>query len=415
MGRAVKTAAKKVDPERSGRPSPGIAANALPFARLSFFSRRSRAVRWAVIAAIFAALAVVDIATRPDLSFLVFYVLPVLLASWFLGRREGLLVSVASVGVWTLDDLVAQRVYSHPAVPIWNRGGELAFFVFLAWLAGVLKTALEREVRERTEHLERDLAMAREVQASLLPPRRQETAQLSVAAECRQAFGVGGDVYEIQDLGADGLFVAVADVSGKGMAAALLMSSFLASLRLLLAAHAGRLDLLAAELSERLRTSLETPRFVTSFLAVVEDGWLRYVNAGHDPGFLIEPAARAREVVLLHSTGTVLGLIPGARFQEERVPFPPGSLLVLYTDGLTECANAAEEEFGGRRAAAVAAEAAADAGAEPASVVERLLGAAEAHAAGEPFGDDVTILCGRGVTASAPFRLRTRRPTPLRG
>ena len=280
----------------------------------------------------------------------------------------------------------------------WCRSGtgavELAFFVFLAWMAGVLKTALEREVQERTEDLERDLAMAREVQASLLPRRRQETAQFSVAAECRQAFGVGGDVYEIQDLGAGGLLVAVADVSGKGMAAALLMSSFLASLRLL-TAHAGRLDLLAAELSERLRTSAETPRFVTAFLAIVEDGWLRYVNAGHNPGFLIGPGARPAEVVLLHSTGTVLGLIPGARFREERVLFPSGSFLVLYSDGLTECTNPAEEEFGGERAAAVAAAAAAANRTAPASIVERLLGAAEAHAAGEPFGDDITILCAR--------------------
>jgi sigma-B regulation protein RsbU (phosphoserine phosphatase) len=340
-------------------------------------------------------LSAVDIATRPDLSFLVFYILPVLLASWFLGPREGLLVSLASVGVWTLDDFLSHRTYSHPAVPIWNRGGELVFFVLLAWLAGVLRTALEREVRERTERLEADLLMAREVQTSLLPRRQQEIGQLSVAAECRQIFGVGGDIFEIQDLGAEGLFVAVADVSGKGMAAALLMSSFLASLRLLVPVHAIRFDTLAAELSERLRTSLETPRFVTAFLAIVKDGWVRYVNAGHNPGFLVPPGARAAHVVALHSTGTVLGLIPGAHFREERVPFPHGSSLVLYTDGLTECANPAEQEFGGERAAAVAAAAAEEAGAGAASVVNALLGAAEVHAAGELLGDDITVLCVR--------------------
>jgi serine phosphatase RsbU (regulator of sigma subunit) len=384
-----------------GFPSNGAGVESLPFARLSFFSRRSRWVRTAAIAALFAALAALDIATSPDLSFLVFYILPVLLAAWFLGPREGVLVSLASVGVWTLDDVLTHRVLSEPAVTLWNRGGELAFFVFLAWLAGVLKAALEHEVRERTERLERDLAMAREVQASLLPPRRQETGLLSVAAECRQAFGVGGDVYEIQKLADGELFVAVADVSGKGTAAALLMSSFLASLRFLLPIHAGRLDVLAGDLSERLRTTLETPRFVTSFLAIVENGWLRYVNAGHNPGFLVTPGAHSAGVVSLHSTGTVLGLIPGPRFREERVPFPTGSLLVLYSDGLTECANAAEEEFGGPRASAVVAAAGADAGATSAAVVEKLLAAAESHAAGEPFGDDITILCVRRRQRSA--------------
>jgi serine phosphatase RsbU (regulator of sigma subunit) len=369
----------------------GIALDPVPFARLSFFSSRSRAFRSAVIAALFALLAAVDIATRPDLSFLVFYILPVLLASWFLGWQEGLLVSLASVAVWTLDDVVAHRVYSHPIVPIWNRAFELAFFVFLAWLAGALKAALQREVRARTERLEKDLALAREVQASLLPPRQQDAGVYSVAAECRQAFGVGGDAYEIQNLGPNRLFVAVADVSGKGMAAALLMSSFLASLRLLLPRNVGRFDVLAGDLSERLRPPPGAPRFVTAFIGIVENGWLRYVNAGHCPGLLVGPRARPNEVVSLDSTGTVLGLIPRARFRENRVPFPAGSLLLLYTDGLTECTNSAGEEFGVERVAAVAAAA----GAVPASVVEKLLDAAEAHAAGEPFGDDITIICVR--------------------
>ena len=304
-------------------------------------------------------------------------------------------MSLACVGVWTLDDFVSHRTYSHPAVPIWNRAGELAFFILLAWTAGVLRSALEREVREGTERLEADLLMAREVQTSLLPPLRLETEQFSVAAECRQIFGVGGDIFEIQDVGAEGLFVAVADVSGKGMAAALLMSSFLASLRLLLPMHTTRFDTLAGELSERLRTSLETPRFGTAFLAIVQDGWVRYVNAGHNPGFLIAPGARSTDVVALHSTGTVLALIPGARFEEKRVPFPLGSFLVLYTDGLTECANPAGQELGVENAAAVAAAAAEKPGASPASVVKELLSAAEVHAAGEPLGDDITVLCVR--------------------
>jgi sigma-B regulation protein RsbU (phosphoserine phosphatase) len=344
-----------------------------------------------VIAGIFLIVAILDIATRPDLSFLVFYILPVLLASWFLGRREGLLVSVASVAVWTLDDVLTHRFYAGLAVPIWNRSVELAFFVFLAWLAGVLKAALEREIRARTEHLESELAMAREVQSSLLPARLLHAGPYSAAAECRQIFGVGGDVYDLQKLGNDRLFVAVADVSGKGMAAALLMSSFLASVRLLLPVHAERLDLLARELSESLHTSLETPRFVTAFVGIVENGWLRYVNAGHCPGFLLGPGTRPAEVTALPSTGTVLGLIPGARFRQERVRFPPGGLLLLYTDGLTECTTPAGEEFGTGRVAPIGAAA----GTAPGSVVEALLDAASDHSAGEPMGDDITVLAVR--------------------
>lgn len=383
-----KTAASDHGPENRR----SMVANGLPFARLSFFARRSRLVRSLVIAALFALLASVDLATSPDLSFLIFYLLPVLLASWFLGKRAGVLMSMASVATWVLDDFLSGRIYPKPIVEIWNHTAEFAFFIFLAWLVGTLKIAFEREVRSRTEHLEADLAMARHVQTSLLPPVHQDAGRFSVAAQCRQAFGVGGDLYDIQKVGADGLFVAVADVSGKGMAAALLMSSFLASLRLLLPVHANRLDTLAEELSARLPTALNTSRFVTAFFGIVEEGWLRYVNAGHNPGFLVPPGARPAEVIALHSTGTVLGLMPQARFREERVPFPNGGLLLLYTDGLTECTNAADEEVGTARVVAITAAAG---GAAPTAIVERLLDAAQTHAGGQPLGDDITVLCVR--------------------
>ena len=276
-------------PRPEHRPGLGRSpVEALPFG-LPFLSRRSRLSRGALVAALFLGLAVVDIATSPDLSFLVFYLLPVLLASWLLGRRQGLLVSFASVAVWTLDDVLTRVLPGESWVPAWNRAGQLAFFVFLAWLAGTLRKALEKEVRERTEHPEKDLGR----------------------------------------LDAGRLYVAVADVPGKGMAAALLMSSFLASLRLLLPPRSGRLDLLAGQLSERLLASFGAPRFVTAFVGVIEGGWLRYVNAGHTPGFVLGPAGQAAP---LGSTGTV---------------------------------------------------------------VEGLLAAASAHSAGEPFGDDITILCVR--------------------
>jgi sigma-B regulation protein RsbU (phosphoserine phosphatase) len=348
-------------------------------------SRRGRAFWYAAVAGAFGAVAAADFATAADLSFLVFYLLPVLLASWYLGPREGFAVSVASVAAWTVDDLLTHRIYAGPAVPVWNHGGELVFFVFLGWLAGALKEALAREARFRVERLESELSTARDVQARLLPEPRVAAGDLSAAAECRQARGVGGDLYDLERLPNGSLFVAVADVSGKGMPAALLMTSVVVSLRHLLPVHADRLDLLAAELSERLRALHGAPRFVTAFLAVLEDGRIRWVNAGHLPGLV----AAGERVASLGSTGTVLGLVPGARFREETVPFPPGARLVLYTDGLTECENAAGEEFGGERVARAVAGAAGP----PSSTIEALLAAAASHAAGEPFGDDVTVLC----------------------
>jgi phosphoserine phosphatase RsbU/P len=357
------------------------------FPLFHLIARRSRAAREAIVIALLVLLAVVDIATNADLSFLAFYFLPVLLACWYLGRREGIVVAFASVVAWTLDDLAAHRHYSHIAIPIWNRAVDLSFFLFLSWLVGALKSAHESEIRARTERLEHDLAIARDVQAALLPPRRQDDEHYAVAAECRQAFGVGGDAYDVVSLEGHALAVSIADVSGKGLPAALLMASFGASLRGLLSVRGDHLDLLAAELSERLRASVASSRFVTAFIGIAEDGVLRYVNAGHEAALLVGPRGALR----LSSTGPVLGLLPGARFKEERVPFPPGSFLVLFTDGVTECIDPKGEELGRDRVAQIVARGPA----EPAGVVAGLLHAVEAHAAGEPLQDDVTILCVR--------------------
>ncbi|HSB62569.1 MAG TPA: PP2C family protein-serine/threonine phosphatase, partial [Thermoanaerobaculia bacterium] len=240
------------------------------------------------------------------------------------------------------------------------------------------------------ERLEHDLAVAGEVQAALLPPRRLEGTLFSAAGECRQALGVGGDAWDVVALSDDAVFAGIADVSGKGMPAAVLMAGFLGSLRGLLTAGDQRLDALAAELSETLRTASAETRFATAFLAIAEDGILRYVNAGHEAGLLLPPPGAGGDPRPLPSTGPPLGLLPGSRFHEACVPLPPGATLVLYTDGLTECEDPEGSELGRERVARLAAAAS---GESPERIVSDLVAAAEAHAAGAPLGDDVTVLC----------------------
>jgi serine phosphatase RsbU (regulator of sigma subunit) len=353
-------------------------------------ARLGRRARIALVALLLAALAAVDLATSPDVSFLVFYLLPVLAASWTLGAREGVVISVASVAIFVADDLVAHRKYANAAVPLWNHGAEFAFFVFFSWLVGAFRSALERETRARAERLEHELAVAGEVQAALLPPRRLDGPLFAAAAECRQALGVGGDAWDVTALGDGAVFAGIADVSGKGMPAALLMAGFLGSLRGLVGTGEVRLTALAAELSASLRAASDDRRFVTAFLAVADESGLSYVNAGHEPGLLLAPPTSTCPPMLLGSTGPVLGLVPNARFREVHVAFPPGASLVLCTDGLTECEDPAGAELGRANVARLAA---ALAGRAPERVVSGLLDAATTHAAHAPFGDDVTVLC----------------------
>jgi len=367
-----------------------------PFRVLMHMSRR---VRTAVVAALFLLLATFDLATSPDVSFLVFYSLPVLLAAWYLGPHEGLLVSVASIAVLVLDDIVARKLYSHPTVPLWNHGGELVFFVFFSWLVGTLHAAFEREVTARKERLEHDLSLASEVQAALLPPPVLDGPLFSAAGECRQALGVGGDAWDVTVLGEGAVSVSIADVSGKGMPAALLMAGFLGFLRGLLPASTDHLDDLVAELSEKLRLAAPEARFVTAFIGVVDGGILRYVNAGHEPGVLLPPFGSPDGPRPLPSSGPPLGVLPLARFREERAPFPPGSSLVLFTDGMTECQDPAGTELGRERVLGLAA---ALKGAPPPAVVRDLLAAAESHASGAPLQDDITIVCLSRRPTGAP-------------
>src|SRR5262249_36984547 len=124
----------------------------------------SRRVCTALIVGLFLVLASLDLGTSPDVSFLGFYFLPVLLAAWYLGRREAIVVALASVAVWIVDDLLAERHYAQIAIPIWNRSVELGFFVLVAWIAGTLRVVLQRELAARVERMDHDLEIAREVQ-----------------------------------------------------------------------------------------------------------------------------------------------------------------------------------------------------------------------------------------------------------
>jgi serine phosphatase RsbU (regulator of sigma subunit) len=349
----------------------------------------NRTGRVILIVVLFLAIALVDIWTSPGLSFLSFYFLPMLLGAWYFGRPAAVALALASTAVWLTDDVLSHRYHALATIPIWNRGVEIVFFVVMAWLAGTLRATLLRETKARAELLERDLEMAREVQAALLPPARFEGAVFTASAVCRQARAVGGDAYDIVPLETGALAVAVADVSGKGISAALLMANFLAVFRALLPLRTDQLDLLAAEISGRLRETLAPHRFVTAFLAVIEDGSLRYVNAGHEPAILVTPGHPQPASVELKSTGPVLGLLRDRSFREERVPFPAGSSLLIYTDGLTERLSATGEEFGRARAVRTAATSCTK---HPGAVVQSLLEAADEHAAGEPPTDDLTIL-----------------------
>ncbi|MGH9718962.1 MAG: SpoIIE family protein phosphatase, partial [Bryobacteraceae bacterium] len=199
------------------------------------------------------------------------------------------------------------------------------------------------------EKLRRDLALAAEVQKRLLPEHAPELANAALAAISLPARSVGGDYYDFFDAGNHSIGIALADVAGKGVAAALIMSVVQASLRILSADGNISLPQLAAKLNRFLHRSTGSSSYATFFYAQIDEAarQLRYVNAGHNPPYLLR--AVNAEIQELSTGGTVIGLFPQMRYEEAAIDLNPGDLLVAFTDGLPEALNPSDEEFGEER------------------------------------------------------------------
>ncbi len=205
------------------------------------------------------------------------------------------------------------------------------------------------------KRMEQELQLGREIQSRLLPKPPGDLRGLSLDARSIPCFEVGGDYFDFLELPGGDLGIAIGDVSGKGVSAALIMSSIQAALRVA-APIEPDLSSLVARLNALLFRMAGGRKYVTFFFGRYSPstGQLRYVNAGHNPPFLITDG----EVVPIDSTGRPIGILADAGWEERRVTLARGATLFLYTDGLNEAINPAEEEFGNDRLRESAARAA---------------------------------------------------------
>jgi sigma-B regulation protein RsbU (phosphoserine phosphatase) len=207
------------------------------------------------------------------------------------------------------------------------------------------------------EKVRRDLALASEVQRRLLPDRPPDFDFAAISAFSVPARSVGGDYYDFLDLGDRRIGIALADVAGKGVAAALIMAVVQASLRIVVAEGTAdketSLPALAAKINEYLHRSTLAKSYATFFYAQLDETTrqLRYVNAGHNPPYLARRTGdnAGIEIRELNVGGMVLGLFPEIGYEEAAVELQRGDVLLAFTDGVTEALNAAEEEFGEAR------------------------------------------------------------------
>ena len=195
------------------------------------------------------------------------------------------------------------------------------------------------------EKVLRDLALAAEVQKRLLPRQGMETAVASLTGLNLPARSVGGDYYDFLELSAEQTGIALADVAGKGIAAALIMSVVQASLRVISAEPNIALPQLAAKMNYFLYRSTGPNSYATFFYAQLDQQSrvLRYVNAGHNAPYLLRASGELEE---LNTGGTIIGMFPQTRYEEGTLALCTGDVLIVFTDGVTEALNPADEEFG---------------------------------------------------------------------
>jgi sigma-B regulation protein RsbU (phosphoserine phosphatase) len=260
-----------------------------------------------------------------------------------------------------------------------------------------LTEAIARETAHR-ERVNRELEIARDVQQRLFPQQLPPIAGLDYFATCRPAFRIGGDYYDFLALSEGKLGIAIGDVSGKGIGAALMMASLQASLRGQLLHGNGELTRLMASINSLLYEASEPERYATFFYAEYDARrWcLSYVNAGHNAPMLCRKREGNWEVQRLETGGTVVGLLPDMSFQQATLGLRSGDLLVAFTDGISEAMNAAGEQFGEQRL--MKAIECCD-GLTAAEITKRLLGEVDTFVASAPQHDDMTLVVMRFVEA----------------
>ncbi|HET7207720.1 MAG TPA: SpoIIE family protein phosphatase [Terriglobales bacterium] len=263
----------------------------------------------------------------------------------------------------------------------------------------------ERQVqRQRAEELQD----AREIQQNLLPRELPAIAGFDLAAMTRPLRFVGGDYYNVVQIDSRRTALCIADVAGKGLPAALLMSSLQAALTPLV-----RQKLEPQELCNRLNRILcevtPTGKFVSFFYGVLDniDRRLTYCNAGHNPPLLVRADGQAEE---LEAAGAVLGQFPYWRYEQSGVQMNHGDTLAMFTDGLVEVCDGKEEPFGEMKIIHIARE---NLNSSARQTIGALLAAASQHC-GEQFQDDSSLIVLKAVATGAGVEPGQKRPLRMR-
>jgi len=249
-------------------------------------------------------------------------------------------------------------------------------------------TAELRRTTAEKERVEKELEIARGIQQSFLPEKAPLVPGFDLAAMNQPAKEVGGDFYDFIPVGSDRWGLVIADVSGKGVPAAL----FMALSRTLVRANVND----TVTVSEAIRKSNDvisendrSNMFVTLFYGVLDPGkmTLTYVSAGHNPPFMLRKGDK--DIIMLKARGVALGVVPDIGLEEKQIILNKGDVVVLYTDGVTEAIDYKEEQFGSERVVEIAEK---NRDLPAYEIMQKIKEGVIAFSQGQPQFDDITLM-----------------------
>ncbi|MCP4663083.1 MAG: SpoIIE family protein phosphatase [bacterium] len=301
--------------------------------------------------------------------------------------------SIICVPLWNNREVIGLLYLDHRVTGQMFTENDLRLVGLIGNMAAVkIENVLLLEEQIEKKRMEEQLALGAKIQRGLLPAEIPQIPGYDLFGENQSCYEIGGDYYDFIPKGDGKLAVVIADISGKGVGAALLMAVLQASLRSLIHT-AAEPAVLVEQLNRVLVESSPSNKFATLFYAELDPHThtVEYVNGGHNPALV----AAQGEVEELGSSGPIVGLIPEARFVSRRISLPPGGVLLLYTDGVTELTNAEGEEFETERLVELLREnRSADAG----SLAQVLRDRMDDFCAAEGPEDDTTIVVVRRVS-----------------
>jgi serine phosphatase RsbU (regulator of sigma subunit) len=363
--------------------------------RESAASKSATARRWAIAVTLLAAAVLTDYLTGEEVTSSLYYVVVVSYTTWFLGRRAGLAMAALSGLAWLGVYFLVGHPFSKTIVLVWNLAAESAIYTTFALVLGTVGDAFRRaralaeRLRVTNQALDREIQAVGRLQRELLPAEMPRIPGYEWSVHYETSTRAGGDYYDFVTLPEGRVGILIADASGHGAPAAVLMAMARSLFHEVAAQNCGP-ERVMSEMERRLAALMPTGWFVTACYIVLEpaSGAFEYSLAGHDPPWVLRAGAGAVERLPV-SGGPLLGPFTEIGYGASRSRLDPGDVLVLSTDGLSEAQDREGHLLGDD---AVRATLASSGALEADAVRDRVLERVAQHRGGAVASDDMTLL-----------------------